>query len=141
MKYDAIKTLQTIGIDYDDAKALRRISMTLRRWYELECGTAWGQIERNEQTGKPMFYYARARYLPNWIERKVSTSVLQEGKIIPDREKGALKRLGNIMAKYPDLKPHIETDPNGAALYILRPNDVPEGKDASAYYWRGIAVY
>jgi len=125
MKYDAVKALQTIGIDYYDARALRRISGTLRRWYELECGTAWGHIERNEQTGKPMFYY----------------NDVPKGKIIPDREKGALKRLGNIMAKYPDLKPYVQTDPLGAALYILRPNDVPEGKDESAYYSRGIVVY
>jgi hypothetical protein len=133
MKYDAIKTLQTLGIDYDDAKALRRISMTLRRWYELECGTDAGHIERNEKTGKPMFYNARSRYLQANDPRAWS--------IIPDREKGALKRLGNIMAKYPDLKPYLQTDPRGAALYILRPNDVPEGKDASAYYTRGIVVY
>ena len=133
MKYDAIKTLQTLGIDYDDAKALRRISMTLRRWYELECGTEAGHIERNEQTGKPMFYNARARYLQANDPRAWS--------IIPDREKGALKRLGNIMAKYPELKPYVQTDPRGASLYILRPNDVPEGKDASAYYSRSIVVY
>jgi len=133
MKYDAIKTLQTLGIDYDDAKALRRISMTLRRWYELECGTESGYIERNEKTGKPMFYNARSRYLQANDSRAWS--------IIPDREKGALKRLGNIMAKYPDLKHYLQTDPRGAALYILRPNDVPEGKDASAYYTRGIVVY
>jgi len=133
MKYDAIKTLQTLGIDYDDARALRRISMTLRRWYELECGTESGHIERNEQTGKPMFYNARARYLQANDSRAWS--------IIPDREKGALNRLGNIMAKYPDLKPYVQTDPRGASLYILRPNDVPEGKDASAYYTRGIVVY
>jgi hypothetical protein len=37
--------------------------------------------------------------------------------------------------------PYIQTDPRGAALYILRPGDVPEGKDAGAYYNRGICVY
>ena len=124
MKYDAIKTLQALGIDYYDARALRRISRILRRWYELECGTAWGHIVRNENTGKPMFYNARAR----------QTNNVPEGTIIPDRERGALKRLGNIMVKYPDLKPYVQTDPRGASLYILRPNDVPEGKDASTYY-------
>lgn len=31
----------------DDAKALRRISMTLRRWHELECGDGSGHIERD----------------------------------------------------------------------------------------------
>ena len=30
--------LVNIGINLEDARALRRISMTLHRWYELECG-------------------------------------------------------------------------------------------------------
>lgn len=36
---------------------------------------------------------------------------------------------------------YLQTDPRGAALYILRPGDVPEGKDVDAYYNRGICVY
>ena len=32
-------------------------------------------------------------------------------------------------------------DPRGAALYLLRPGDVPVGQDASAYYSRGVVVY
>jgi hypothetical protein len=31
--------------------------------------------------------------------------------------------------------------PRGAALYILKPGDVPEGEDVSAWYSRGVAVY
>lgn len=37
MTYD-LTQLTRLGIDYADATALRRISMTLHRWYELECG-------------------------------------------------------------------------------------------------------
>ena len=40
-----------------------------------------------------------------------------------------------------DLKPYIQTDPRGAALYILRPDDVPAGKVPAAYYSRGICIY
>jgi hypothetical protein len=36
--YDCIRALETAGISYDDAAQLRRISMTLHRWHELECG-------------------------------------------------------------------------------------------------------
>ena len=35
---ECITRLQTVGISFDDARALRRISMTLHRWHELECG-------------------------------------------------------------------------------------------------------
>jgi hypothetical protein len=128
-----LKQVLSLGIDYDDAITLRRISMTLRRWHELECGDGDGYIERNEKTGRPMYYNARARYVDPRDPRA--------WRLIPDRETGARKRLDKIMAKYPDLKPYIQGDPRGCALYLLRPNDVPAGKDADAYYSRGIPVY
>jgi hypothetical protein len=36
---------------------------------------------------------------------------------------------------------NAEGDPRGAALFILRPGDVPEGEAAESYYSRGMAVY
>lgn len=61
--------------------------------------------------------------------------------LIADREMGACKRLSKIMAKYPGFASYVQGDPRGAALYILRPGDVPEGADVNTYYSRGIAVY
>ena len=117
--------LQQNGIDRNDIHALRRISMQLHRWHELECGVDGGGVERDEQTGKVTWYNAYT------------------GKRTPyaDRETGALKRLQAVMAKYPKLGHYVQTDPRGCALYILRPGDVPAGQDADAYYSRGIAVY
>lgn len=60
---------------------------------------------------------------------------------IADREAGAKRRLARIMARYPHLTAYVQTDPRGCALYILRPDDVPAGEDASSYYSRGVAVY
>lgn len=37
-KYDCIAALERAGMKYRDAVQLRRISMTLHRWHELECG-------------------------------------------------------------------------------------------------------
>jgi hypothetical protein len=125
--------LERLGITPDDALALRRISMTLHRWYELECGTGDGCIERDEATGVPYWYNANSRYLGANDRRAYSR--------IPDRERGALKRLGAIMARYPGLSYHVQTDPRGCALYLLRPGDVPEGEDPDAYYSRGVPVY
>ena len=37
-KRTCIDDLQSAGFSFEDAHALRRISMTLHRWFELECG-------------------------------------------------------------------------------------------------------
>lgn len=118
-------TLQSLGFSRTEAESLRRISMTLHRWYERECGTDGGCIERGEKTG-------RAYWLDSTTGRRWA---------IPDRENGARKRLANLMANHAPLSYYLQTDPRGAALYILRPGDVPEGKDPDAYYSRGICVY
>lgn len=113
------------GIAYDDAEALRRISMTLKRWFEHECN---GAIQRDGERGDGA---------PFWHSTHDGRRLYRA----PDRERGALRRLDKIMARYPDLKPYVQGDPRGCALYVLRPGDVPEGKDAGAYYSRGVPVY
>ena len=120
-----LSTIERLGITMDDALALRRISMTLHRWHEMECGFHNGCIERDESTGKTY-----------WLN-----SMTMCRYPIADRETGARKRLAKIMAKYPSLGHYVQTDPRGAALYILRPGDIPPGADPDSYYSRGIAVY
>lgn len=122
---NSISQVRLAGIAADDAWALRRISMTLQRWYEHECN---GAIQRDGERGdgKPFWH-------STFDGRKLYRA--------PDRERGALKRLEKIMAAYPDLKAYVQGDPRGCALYILRPGDVPEGKEPDSYYNRGIAVY
>lgn len=132
-------TLISLGFLEFEADKLRQISAALRRWHERECGIDGGAIERDEITGRP--------YWKTETGRRYA---------IPDREKGARKRLGHIIGnrntrvwaagnahavREVAVRPYIQTDPRGAALYILRPGDVPEGKDPSAYYTRGICVY
>jgi hypothetical protein len=114
-----------------DAESLRRISMTLHRWHELECGTDVGSIGRG-CNGNPFWRPARADYGPNGEGRLVP---------VPDREKGALARLAKIAKRYPSLAFYVQGDPRGCALYVLRPGDVPEGKRADSFYSRGLAVH
>lgn len=121
-----LSRLERAGISPDDALALRRIAMTLHRWHELECGDGSACIERDEETGIPYLTSERTG------RRLYRTA---------DREKGALKRLAAIMARYPELSAHVQGDPRGAALWILRPGDVPKGADIDGYYSRGLAVY
>lgn len=146
--YDSIATLETLGITYEDAASLRRISMTLHRWHELECGdsndhSSW-VIVRGEKRPPHPADPARFHYDDNgkpFIERHIHRgSPDARYEAIADREKGALKRLATIMARYPTLTAYVQGDPRGAALYILRPSDVPEGQQANAYYSRGIVV-
>jgi hypothetical protein len=113
----------SMGFTADEAAALRRISNTLRRWHELECGTDGGSIERDEATGKPYWLTDSGRRSP-----------------VADREAGALRRLKAMMEGRP-LSYYVQTDPRGAALYILRPGDVPEGLSVESCYTRGVCVY
>ena len=122
-KYNAVATLERAGISYEDAAALRRASLTLHRWFEHECN---GTIQRDEESGKAFWYNADTGH-------RLYQAL--------DRETGALKRIAAIMAKYAPLDYYVQGDPRGAALYILRPGDVPEGQNKDAYYSRGIVVY
>jgi hypothetical protein len=130
---EVYERLARLGITGGDAVHLRRISMTLHRWHELECGDGSGCIERDEKTGQAYWYSANARYVdPNDPRARRS---------IPDRERGALRRLEKVMKRYPTLSTYIQTDPRGAALYLLRPGDVPAGGSPESYYSRGVCIY
>ena len=107
-----------------DAIALRRISMQLHRWHELECGVENGGVERDEKTGKVTWYNS---YTGNRSPYR-------------DMETPALKRLAKVMKRHPDLRAYVQGDPRGCALYLLQPNDAPKGQEDS-YYSHGIAVY
>ena len=119
-------TLESLGFSQSDAIRLRRISLTLRRWHELECGSDNGCIERDETTGKPFWRYSNGR----------------KGQRVADREKGALRRQNRIFETVPfGLSYFVQGDPRGAALYIIRPGDVPAGSTVESCYSRGIVVY
>ena len=84
--YDMLQRLKNAGISSDDAFALRRVSMTLHRWHELECGigdTVTWYVERAGANGDGKPFMCNAN-----TGRRYPT---------PDRETGALKRLAAIM--------------------------------------------
>lgn len=145
--------LRACGFTHDECEALRRISMTLHRWYELECGDSntygsWA-IERDETT--EVAYMVRHHYRHGAGKDTVTR------ERIADRETGAKKRLARIidacnkarrthmtddkMTPQEPLSYYIQTDPRGSALFILRPGDIPEGSKPDECYSRGICVY
>lgn len=158
--YACIDTLRAAGISYDDATALRRISMTLHRWHELECGDgndygSWCITRgRKEMGGTVAAREAQKLAGHRFVHDDDGTPFLEHhyyrhgaGKdsvsytALPDRERGALKRLKAVMARYPDFQAYVQGDPRGAALYIIRSSDIPALSDIAAHYSRGIAVH
>lgn len=140
--HDCIHQLTGLGISHEHATKLRRIAMTLHRWHELECGDgndycSWAVARGHKKNGA--FEYDDAG--TPFIEYHSHSANGAKYTPIADRETGAKKRLAHIMANYPALSFYIQGDPRGAALYIIRPGDVPEGSQVESCYSRGIAVY
>ena len=153
-KPDSLSRLQAAGINYEDACALRRIAMTLHRWHELECGdgdeyASWcitrGKWEKANPPPKlPAPPHAFVQFThcdagTPFIERHNHNENFARYTSIPDRERGALKRLAAIMARYPDWESFVQGDPRGCALYIIRKSDIVGQIDSC--YSRGIAVH
>ncbi len=128
-----LSALVSLGLSWEEAHKLRRASMTLSRWAELECGDgndygSWA-IERDDQegyrldskestedpahvpTGKP--YMVHHHYLHGRGQDYTTRTP------IPDREKGALKRIKAICDAH-GLYFYHQTDPRGLALYVSR---------------------
>lgn len=119
------------GISLPDLRVLLRAERTLHRWYEQECGdsnayNSWA-IERDETTGIPY----RCVYPHN------SNNVRREK--IPDREAGAIRRVEEILQRYPELQAVYQTDPRGCALYLVRKSDVA-GLDQAQWSSHGLAI-
>lgn len=106
-----------------EANTLRRASLTLHRWAELECGDGRCWIERDEKTGKP-YLYVDGRYLDPKPIRYVTA----------DRERGALRRIESL-CKAAGLHFYHQTDPRGCALYIAA-----EPMTDCDYSTKGVAV-
>ena len=139
------RRLDALGISLVDQEALRHVEMTLQRWAEQECGgsndyCSWAII-RDEKTGKPY----------RQVHRHENSKRVEYA--IADKERGALKRLRELMARYPELWYYHQGDPRGCALYVGRWADLPSRKCAeesaaeaaaneldSHYAARGVAV-
>ena len=101
---------ERLEVEFDAVCDFRRDSMTLRRWFERECGdsnnfASWA-VERDPETDIPYL----VTYPHNGKERR---------RRIPDLEKGARKRIAERCERL-GLKYCIQTDPRGLSLYLSR---------------------
>lgn len=116
---EVLYRLYEMGFSASEADQLRRISMTLTRWFEAECN---GEIQREEISDTPMRY--------------VNPGMSDRCYRIPDRERGAMRRLRSIMAEHVDLRFYVQGDPRGCSLYIG-----PSWMNGSNYSITGVPVY
>lgn len=107
----SIERAKRCGLTETDAIQLRRIALTLRRWYELECGIDHGCIQRDDTTAKPYWVCGK----PEWKRTPLR-----------DRERGAIKRLTKLMQHYPQWRVYLQTDPRNGTLYLCRPEDATD---------------
>lgn len=94
------RSLEKIGVSYEDADKLRLIERTLHRWAELECGDgneygSW-MIERDEETDKPYFiHHAHV----SGSDRVITTRITRTPTARP--RKGRVKASGKDSSKLP----------------------------------------
>ncbi len=134
---ELVARLTKLGLSESEIITLRRCEMTLRRWFEYECGTGDNRvtrsIERDENDdGKP-FMRVQYQSATGWKDMRHP---------IADREAGARKRIAAVMKSHSRrLVAYIQGDPRGCALYILRKGkDIKRGDDINSLYSRGFAV-
>ena len=105
------------GISRQDYKALALEEHRLQRWSEQECN---GEIQRDDETGIPF--------------RCIGFGYTATGNayVIPDREKGCIRRCEEIAASY-GLKFFHQTDPRGCQVHVYRESDL-QGSDIRSVY-------
>lgn len=156
--------IEALGFSRAEFGQLRRISMTLSRWGERECGDGsdWA-IERDDSYRIDCPACSQKSWPAIPVEGKTcvcpkcghtSANVHTptgkpflvyhgEGKArripIADREAGALKRLTAIVARHPNAVAYHQPDCRGAAVYIVPKERVTGSLDSC--YTNGIAVY
>jgi hypothetical protein len=145
--HPAIVSLVRLGISLDDAIALRRISLTLNKWFILECGDGdnYGSwcITRGTRLADGSFQHDDdgAPFLEwhHYLHGKGKDYTTYASRA--DKESGAKKRLKKIMANYPALVAYVQTDPRGCALYIIEKSRLGSNKPDECYSSFGVAVY
>ena len=126
---EQIRRLEAVGFTQNEAETLRRISMTLSRWAERECN---GEVEV-EDDGKAFHTHDYVSCTGKWKTVRYA---------IPNREAGAIRRLGKMMQAHPGWDFYHQGDPRGAALYLYRPEDLKPGQGVDSVYSSiGICVY
>lgn len=113
-----------LGLSHSEHDTLRRASMRLQRWGEMECNH---DVNRGEKTGKVTIRYQRY------------DGSISKPQPVRDMETPAIKRCEAI-AKAHGLVFYHQSDPRGAQVYIGKADDL-KGQPIESCYTRLLCVY
>lgn len=125
--------LERHGFTASEFCQLRRISNTLQRWHERECNEDIRRHEEGPRKGKLYGVRHELGWDCKWRERRYP---------VRDLETGAMARLNRIMADHPAFVAYVQTDPRGAALYLVEKSKLKDGVSLDSVYSSvGICIY
>ena len=127
MKANKVATLNRYGFSNREALDLFTIESRLHKWHERECN---GEVDRDEKTGK---VYG--------VIQCLRRGTVRTRLPIRDMETFVIRKLDGIMATRPHLTYYIQSDPRGAALYIIEKEKLDPALSIDCQYNRGICVY
>ena len=114
----AINASRTLGISGYDYNALARLSGSLRRWHEMQCGTDGGVVSVDDA--------GVATWQPS--NGGPTAKITNKGALLEHRVFDLCVRLGVTY--------YIQGDPRGCALYLSR-----EPMDDANYSSKGVPIY
>lgn len=121
---DQMDACARLGLSCEEHDILRRASMTLQRWGEMECNH---DVNRDEVTNKVTVRYCR------------NDGNMTKPQRIADRETPAIKRCKAIADAHGLVFFH-QSDPRGAQVYIGKADDL-HGAPIDSAYSRLVCVY
>lgn len=113
-----------LGLSREEHDILRRASMRLHRWAEMECNH---DVQRDEKTNKVTVRYCR------------SDGMMSKAFATPDRETPALARCQAIADKH-GLVFYHQSDPRGVAVYIGKAESL-RGHSIESNYSQLLCIY
>jgi hypothetical protein len=153
-------SLIALGFSKDECNKLRRISNTLRRWYELNCNEDMRQGFMRDGILVDCANPEECKRLGQTCKTYITKyATMRGGKdftfAIRNNETAAIKRLDAMISKNNAagktlVAYYLQTDPRGAALYVIpmsryedycgQTNRKPDGKFDAIYTSVGICV-
>jgi hypothetical protein len=122
-----VATLNRYGFNTAESFELFAIERRLNSWFTRECN---GEIDRDEKSNKVYGVFECHRRGPTRTRLPIR-----------DLETAALRKLDAIMATRPHLVSYVQTDPRGAALYIIEKERLTPTLSIDCQYSRGYCVY
>lgn len=115
---------------------IRAVYRRMERCNILSSQSAWENVPRLQSISKSLSRLAEANCNGLWEYaeegQKPSRQELRENRLLAEAKKLA-EGIGATL--------YHQSDPRGAAIYLIFPCDIPEGSTIDAHYSNGVAIY